>query len=218
VLGDHATIPPHAGVFLDRTFRMHPDITAFISEQVYEDRLVSVEECAMQRINGDGDFSGTGLQFVAVPHEGNATQSDEEVAEVVRVYGDLIGRTWTDAQGVEAAIGRDQVLVVAPYNAQVNALIAALPDGARVGTVDKFQGQQAAAVIVSMTASSSTNVSRGMEFLYSRNRFNVAVSRAKALSVVVASPALLAVDCRTVEQMRLANVLCRFVEMAGADD
>jgi uncharacterized protein len=105
-------------------------------------------------------------------------------------------------------------LVVAPYNAQVSLLSSVLPDEARVGTVDKFQGQEAPVVIVSLTTSNADLVPRGMDFLYSRNRLNVAVSRAQALTVVVGSPALLAVDCHTVEQLRLANGLCRFVEMA----
>lgn len=214
ILGGDATVAADAGVFLDRTFRMHPDITAFTSEQVYEDRLVSADGCELQRVHGDDELSGTGLRFRPVMHAGNATSSDEEVAEVVSVFSRLLGRTWTNANDEEEQISLDQILVVAPYNAQVNALISALPDGARVGTVDKFQGQQAAVVIVSMTASSAANIPRGMEFLYSRNRMNVAVSRAKALSVLVASPELLAVECKTVDQMRLANVLCRYVEMA----
>lgn len=217
VLAGSATIAPDAGVFLDRTYRMHPDITAFVSEQVYEDRLVSASGCERQRVSGRGELSGTGLRFRPVVHHGNATCSEEEVAEVVDVFNGLLGRTWVGAAGFEVPIGLEDVLVVAPYNAQVNALLAALPGGARVGTVDKFQGQEAPVVIVSMTASSAADIPRGMEFLYSRNRMNVAVSRARALSVLVASPELLAVECHTVQQMRLANVLCRYVEMARGD-
>ena len=103
--------------------------------------------------------------------------------------------------------------MVAPYNAQVHLLAQHLPEGARIGTVDKFQGQEAPVVIVSMTASSAEDIP-GLEFLYARNRINVAVSRAQALSVMVASPKLLTVHCRTVNQMRLANVLCRYAELA----
>ena len=147
-------------------------------------------------------------------HEGNRTSSTEEADAVAALHGALMGRPWVDFDGVEREIGLDDVLVVAPYNAQVRTLAGVLLDGARVGTVDKFQGQQAAVVIVSMTASSAEEVPRGMEFLYSRNRINVAVSRARALSVVVGSPALLATRCRTVDQMRLVNVLCRFTELA----
>lgn len=103
---------------------------------------------------------------------------------------------------------------MAPYNAQVRCLTEALPDGARIGTVDRFQGQEAAVVVVSLATSSIDEIPRGMEFLYSRNRLNVAVSRAQALAVMIASPTLLSVRCRTVEQIRLANVLCRYAEMA----
>ena len=135
----------------------------------------------------------------------------ERIGEII---GSLLKQSYVDSDGVSHLMSENNILVVAPYNAQVHRLAAALPAGARVGTVDKFQGQEAAVVIVSMTASSAEDVPRGMEFLYSRNRINVAVSRARALCVMVASPDLLTVECRTVNQMKLANVLCRYVEMA----
>jgi uncharacterized protein len=106
------------------------------------------------------------------------------------------------------------VLVVAPYNAQVRCLRARLPAEVRVGTVDKFQGQEAPIVFFSMASSSGEDVPRNVEFLFSRNRLNVAISRAQCLAYLVASPRLLEINCRTVEQMRLANALCRFVETA----
>src|SRR4029079_10685260 len=112
---------------------------------------------------------------------------------------------------------RDEVLVVAPYNAHVNALVDALPEGSRVGTVDKFQGQEADVVVYSMASSSGEDVPHGLEFLLSRNRLNVAVSRARCLAYLVASPRLLEVTCRTIDQMRLANALCRFVDLASVE-
>ncbi len=157
---------------------------------------------------------GAGLRWLPVVHERNRTSSVEEARALREVYDALAGRQWTNERGEVATIGADDILVVAPYNAQVHELATHLPDGARVGTVDKFQGQEAAVVLVSLAASSAQDVSRGMEFLYSRNRLNVAVSRAKVLCVVVASPDLLGVECHTVEQMRLANMLCRYVELA----
>jgi uncharacterized protein len=214
VLDTEATMPDHRGLFLDRSWRMHPDVCTFISEQVYEDRLESQPHCATQRIADGPVVGGVGLRWLPVEHEGNRTSSAEEGAALARVYGALLDRGWTDDEGVEAPLGTEDILVVAPYNAQVHLLAEALPPGARVGTVDKFQGQEAPVVLVSLAASSAADVPRGMEFLYSRNRLNVAVSRAKALCVVAGSPSLLAVQCRTVEQMRLANVLCRYVEMA----
>ena len=214
VLAGAATVAPEEGLFLDRTWRLHPAITDFISEQVYDGRLESEDHCAQQQVDEGPLVGGSGLRWCGVPHEGNRTSSTEEAAAVAEIHRSLIGRRWTDEKGERRTIGADDILVVAPYNAQVRELSDALPEGARVGTVDKFQGQEAAVVIVSLAASSAEDVPRGMEFLYSRNRLNVAVSRARALAVMVASPTLLTVRCRTVAQMKLANVLCRYAEMA----
>ena len=203
-----------AGLFLDRSWRLHPEICAFISEQVYDGRLETEAHCASQRVDDGPLVGGSGLRWLGVEHEGNRTSAIEEADAIAQVFGQLVGRDWTDRDGLLRPLGLDDILVVAPYNAQVRLIAERLPSGARVGTVDKFQGQEAPVVIVSLTASSAADVPRGMEFLYSRNRLNVAVSRAKALCVMVASPSLLAVQCRTVAQMRLANVLCRYVELA----
>jgi predicted RecB family nuclease len=218
VLDGATTMPSPMGLFLDRTWRLHPDICTFISEQVYDGRLEAVAHCSNQRVADGALLGGTGLRWLPVCHEGNRTSSVEEADAVGEVYRALLGREWTDHDGEQHTIGRDEILVVAPYNAQVRQLADSLPRKARVGTVDKFQGQEAPVVIVSLAASSAEDVPRGMEFLYSRNRLNVAVSRAKALCVMVGSPSLLDVRCRTVEQMRLANVLCRYVEMATTID
>jgi uncharacterized protein len=126
----------------------------------------------------------------------------------------LDGGMWTDAHGGERPLTLDDVLVVAPFNAQVRYLRDRLPPGARVGTVDKFQGQEAPVVFFSMTSSSGEDVPRGMDFLFSRNRLNVAVSRAQALAVIVCSPRLLWARCNTVEQMQMVNALCAFAEEA----
>ena len=214
ILQERATVPDHLGLFLDRSWRMHPAIGAFISEQVYDGRLGSKENRERQRVQDGPITGGAGLRWMPVEHEGNRTSSEEEAAALAEVFSALLGRQWTNHHGDEAELTTGDILVVAPYNAQVNRIRERLPEGARVGTVDRFQGQQAPVVLVSLTASSAEDVPRGMEFLYSRNRLNVAVSRAKALSIVAGSPRLLSVQCRSVEQMRLANVLCRFVEMA----
>lgn len=214
VLAGAATVPDDEGLFLDRTWRLHPGITAFISEQVYDGRLESEAHCAQQRVAEGGVVGGSGLRWCGIAHEGNRTSSVEEVEAVAEIHASLLGRRWTDGKGRRATIGARDILVVAPYNAQVRLLTEALRDDARVGTVDRFQGQEAAVVIVSLAASSAEDVPRGIEFLYSRNRLNVAVSRAQALAVVVASPTLLSVRCQSVAQMKLANVLCRYAEMA----
>ena len=215
ILGDDATISADQGVFLDRTRRLHPDICGFISELAYEGRLSSFPSTALQSIGGDDQLAGSGLRWLGIEHTGNRTSSEEEAAAICGLVRSLIGRGWTDQRGQLGILTPYDIVVVAPYNAQVNLLSDCLPDGVRVGTVDKFQGQEAAVAIVSMAASTAEEVPRGLEFLFSRHRLNVAVSRAQALAVVVASPSLLATHCRTPRQLRLVNGLCRFAELAG---
>ena len=151
-----------------------------------------------------------------VPHTDNQNRSDEEVATVAQIVAQIVdgGHYWSNMEGTREPIALSDVLVIAPYNAQVSALKVALPNGARVGTVDKFQGQEAPIVIYSMTSSSVLDAPRGMSFLFSRNRMNVATSRARCLAVLVGSPTLFMPHCETPEQMRLANGFCRFMELA----
>ena len=150
-----------------------------------------------------------------VVHEGNRSYSTEEVERVALIVELLIqsGSSWTDRHGRQQVLGANDVMVVAPYNDQVNRLTERLP-GVKVGTVDRFQGQEAAVVIYSMTTSTPEDAPRGMEFLYDLNRFNVATSRARCASIVVGYPRLFSPECRTPRQMELANVLCRYVEMS----
>jgi predicted RecB family nuclease len=214
VLGDAGTLPEDLGIFLEHTHRLHPEICAFISEVFYQGRLHSSAGLERQTIGGSGEFSGSGLQWRPVDHSGCRVDSTEEVEEVRACYEQILGRAFTDRDGAVRPIGPEDILVVAPYNAQVRRLKHALPGEAQVGTVDKFQGRQAPVVVCSMTASSIEEIPRGMEFLLSRNRLNVAVSRAQAMTIVVGSPKLLTINCRSVEQIRLVNAFCRYVEMA----
>lgn len=214
VLDGAATVPDDRGLFLDVTWRMHPEITRYISELAYEERLDAEPSCTQQCIHGAGWVAGSGIRWLPVGHYGNRLSSVEEAEQVARLVVDLVGRQWTNGKGERGPVRLEDVLVVAPYNAQVHLLAQHLPAGARVGTVDRFQGQEGAAVIVSLTASDVEQVPRGMEFLYSANRLNVAISRARALTVVVASRALLTAPVRTVEQLRLVNGLCRYAELA----
>lgn len=217
LLDGRATIEPEKGLFLKETWRLHPDICAFTSELFYDGRLTARPENQNQRLNSTGPLSGTGLRYISVQHSGNQSESPEEVAKVKELIDALLASraTWTDKTGVEDRLKLAEILVVAPYNAQVSALTKALPVGARVGTVDKFQGQQAPVVIYSMTTSTPEDAPRGMEFLYSLNRLNVATSRAQCVAVIVGSPALFQVECRTPRQIQLANALCRYLEMAS---
>lgn len=207
MLGDHATVPPDRGIFLPVSRRMHPDVCRFISEQVYEGRLTSHPDTARQAVAGTA-FPPAGAFWVPVPHDGNAQIAPEEVAAIQAAARELLTGAWTEKDGTTRRMRQSDIIVVAPYNAQVNALHEALPEGIRVGTVDKFQGQEAPVCLVSMTASSAEETPRGMDFLFSLNRINVAVSRAKGLALVFGAPRLREAKCETVEQMRLVNTLC----------
>ncbi len=212
LLKDHATVPAERGVFLDVTRRMHPEVCRFISEAVYEGRLHSHPSCAVRQLvlGGDADpaLKPAGLSWVPVVHLDCRQKSEAEGLRVQALLANLLKQRWIDDSGTERPITVADILVVTPYNMQVNLLQSLLPAGARVGTVDKFQGQEAAVVIVSMTTSSADDIPRGIEFLYSRNRINVAVSRAKSLAIIVASPRLLEASCGKIEQMALVNTLC----------
>ncbi len=220
VLGDQPVMPEGAGLFLDRTWRLHPDICAYTSEVFYANQLRPIPELARQELRGAPPADGTGLRWHPVDHEGNAIESIEEADVIVALVGDLlaVSPTWTTRSGDVKPVTLEEIVVVAPYNAHVELigerLAAAGFAGARVGTVDKFQGQEAAVSIYAMGSSSAEEAPRGMEFLYSLNRLNVATSRARCAAIVVASPALIRVACHSPRQMQLANALCRLVEVA----
>ncbi len=214
-LGEQPTMPSDRGLFMERTWRLHPAIARFTSEAFYEGRLESMPELAQQELLSPGRLAGVGLRLVAAHHTGNDNESVEEAQQVADLIRALVesGATWINQQGEVGYLTAQNVLVVAPYNAQVGAIQRALPE-ANVGTVDKFQGQEAPVSVYSMTSSSPEDAPHGMAFLYSRNRLNVATSRARCVTIVVANPALLLARARTPDQMRLANALCQFVEMA----
>jgi uncharacterized protein len=220
LIGEHDVIPADRGVFLDHTYRMHPSLTSFVSELAYEGRLESAppghgHDLGRVEVRAPGRLSGTGLRWLPVHHTAIVDQASQEEAAVVReLVDDLLAGEWTDARGACAPLTLADILVVAPYNAHVAALQRALPEGARVGTVDKFQGQQGAVVIYTMGSTSAEVAPRGVSFLYDVHRLNVAVSRAKALAVVVGSPLLLDAAVHTPEDLRAVNALCRFVEDA----
>ena len=210
LLAGEPTMPDTLGWFLETTYRMHPAVCAFVSEVAYRRKLHSRPGLELQAVDG---FAG--LRFVPVSGTGNRSWSADEVEVVDGLVRTLRGRPWTDSAGVVRPLDLDDILVVTPYNAQVAKLVARLPEGSRVGTVDKFQGQEAPVTIYSMATSSADDAPRAMEFLYDLHRLNVAVSRARAESIIVGSPELLRVYCRTPHQMLLANALCRFVERSA---
>ena len=226
LLDGEETMPADRGLFLPDTYRLHPDIARFTSEVYYERKLqpragIGLErQSVVPRRGRESPFTGAGLRWVPVAHTGNQARSSEEVDVIARIVDDLLGSCdWRDKDGKIARLREEDVLVVAPYNAQVSALTAEIPELAgRIGTVDRFQGQEAPVVIYSMTSSSADDAPRGMEFLYNRFRFNVATSRARALCVLVGSPRLFRPECRTPWQMRMANGFCRYRELAAVVD
>jgi hypothetical protein len=219
ILGQNQTIGSDKGLFLEETWRLHPDICAFTSELFYEGRLKSRDGLEIQRIKSTGLTRGTGLRFIPAQHQGNQNSAPEEAHQIRDLVDSLLNTqtTWVDRDGEERALTLDDILIIAPYNAQVFELYQRLPD-ARIGTVDKFQGQEAPIAIYSMTTSTHADAPRGMEFLYSSNRLNVATSRAKCICILVGSPALFEAECRTPRQMQLANAFCRYLEMAKTVD
>lgn len=216
VLGEHATIPATRGVFIAVTRRMHPAICHFISNQIYEGRLTSHPSC-----EGQGTEFGTGLRWLEAHHEGCSTESLEEVELVANQISSMLGTKWTNQDGVAVALVGEDFMVVAPYNDQVRLLRErfALTRGletVQVGTVDKFQGREAPVVFFTMTTSSGVDMPRGPEFLFSRNRLNVAVSRARCLAYLVCTEDLLNSRAKSIDEMRLIGTLSAFVEQASS--
>ena len=210
------TIDPDKGLFLETTWRLPPTISNFTSEQYYENRLLSKSELTNHKLEGNSPFAGSGLFYAPVEHDGNQNKSLEEVNKIESLIKHLLEAdlNWIDIEGIKHKLTSDDILIVAPYNVQVSELIERLP-GMKIGTVDKFQGQEAPVVIYSMTSSSPEDAPRGMSFLYNPNRFNVATSRAQCISIMVCSPNLMEPECHTIDQMQWANGLCRYREMAN---
>lgn len=208
------TMPEGKGLFLGVTRRMHPNNSKFTSEIFYEGKLKSLSGLEKQVVSGGTPFDGAGLFYVPVAHTGNQNSAPEEVGVISGIVSQLLNNArWTNANGETLPLTKDDILIVAPYNAQVAALIEKVP-GLQIGTVDKFQGKEAPIVIYSMTSSSVQDAPRGMSFLFSPNRLNVATSRAKSVCILVASRLLFEPPCNTIDQMKWANALCRFKELA----
>ena len=212
LLNGLATIPPELGIFLGTTWRMHPDVCRFISDAVYDGRLEpepnNALQCLVLGTSAHPALKPAGIRYLPIEHDACSQRSQEEATLVLDLFNSLLKQRYRNKKGKTLPITLDDILVVAPYNMQVNLLKVVLPEGARVGTVDKFQGQEAEVVIVSMATSSGEYLPRFIEFLYSKNRLNVAISRAKCLAVFIANPALMAIRCTTPEEMALVNTLC----------
>lgn len=210
----YPVVPAAQGLFLAESHRMHPAVCSFISETVYEGRLQAHPDCSNQRIAVPASHSGLisqefGVVFLGVEHDGNIQQSDEEVAKVVEAFQTLKGRPFTASDGKTHPLALEDLLFIAPYNAQVRSLQSALPKDARVGSVDKFQGQQASVCILSLCSSYGEYGARGLRFILDRNRINVALSRAKCLAVVVGDPRIASGTANSIDEMKLLNTYCK---------
>lgn len=215
VLGEDVTLPADRGVFIEETRRMHPDICRFISELIYEGKLGWHVSCEQQ-----ATVEGTGLRWLQARHSGNSTSSVEEAEIVAEHIGRLVGTPWTDFSGAVRPLTVNDFMVVAPYNDQVRTIRRVLnadprTEGVPVGTVDKFQGGTAAVVFFSTATSSGADIVRGVDFLFSRERLNVAISRARCLAYLVCTEELLNTRARSVDEMRMVAALNAFVEWAG---
>ncbi|MCA9501006.1 MAG: DNA2/NAM7 family helicase, partial [Nitrospira sp.] len=213
----HAVIPPDYGLFLRESRRMHPDICRFISESLYESRLGSHPDCARQKIAVPPEaysliIRENGIIFSGVEHDGNIQQSDEEIERILGIYHELLGRPYTNKDGITKPLELQDFLFIAPYNAQVRALQVVLPDNARIGSVDKFQGQEAPVCILSLCSSYGEYGSRGLAFILDRNRANVAISRAQCLAIVVADPRIAGTPPGSLDDMKLINLFCKLTD------
>ena len=214
VLQGEKTIADEHGVFLADTWRMHPSINAFVSELFYESRLQPKEHLSQQQIIGSR-YSGSGLFLEEVEHSGNTSSSSEEVEKVVEIVKHLTSGdiSYINEKGKELTLTTSDIKIITPYNAQVQLIKNRLPN-LEVGTVDKFQGQEAPVIIYSVATSSLEEAPRGMDFLFSPNRLNVAVSRARTRFIMVAHPAIFQAECKSPHQIKLANAFCRFKELS----
>ena len=219
LLNGRKTIPADMGFLLPQSWRLHPEVCKFTSEVFYEGKLSSHPIAQSRVLEGHPWLTRPGLWFVPVEHQGNRNSCAEEVEVVARIVEGLLqpGVQWFRSAGNQRPLKPRDILIVAPYNAQVSDLCVRLPS-ISAGTVDKFQGQEAAVVIYSLTTSSPEDAPRGMEFLYSLNRLNVATSRAMSNVIVVGSPRLFEPECRSPRQIQLANALCRYLEIATVVD
>ncbi|BCA96489.1 nuclease [Legionella antarctica] len=216
LLHDTPAIPENMGVFLGTTYRMHSAVNQFISEAIYEGKLETVPENDHQSISVPDGYQGllnkeAGIFAIPVLHEGNTQASDEEVEKIYSLTQDLLGRSFREKDGTQRLIGWEDILFVAPYNHQVNKLKSTLGEQAKVGSVDKFQGQEAPIVFLSMCASSANESPRGLNFLFDKNRINVAISRAQCMAIVVYNPALLDTRVNNIQQVAALNVFCQLI-------
>jgi uncharacterized protein len=214
LLGELETIPDDKGIFLNTTYRLHPKINEFISHNFYEDKLICYKDNKFRSINltGHKTIHSEGIYYIQADHEGNSQKSKEETEIVTKLVKDLIGRDLFDEKGNKKQLSIEDILVVSPYNAQTNFITSKLDKGARVGTIDKFQGQEGSITIISMTSSDVECLPRNLNFALDKNRLNVALSRSQLISIVIFNPRLLDTYPTTKEQLVLLNNFCKLLK------
>ena len=220
VMQDHAVVPLDRGVFLATSWRMPPALTEVVSELFYDGQLQAAAANSANRVQWDGPEQG--LVFQPVPHSGNSTLSEEEVEHIAALVDQLHGKDFSRARFRNGdwvvdpgVLSGNDILITAPYNMQVNRLQKRIGSKARIGTVDKFQGQEAPVAIHSLTASDGDNAPRGLDFLLDPNRLNVAISRAQCLSIVVGSPVLASGISGSIPSVQRLSRLCRLMDAGG---
>ncbi len=210
LLGDAQVVPPHRGIFLETSRRMHTTICQVLSKHIYEGRLLAPPHNEHHAIHNQDPVRITkqsGILFIDCPHEHNTTMAMQEVSLITELIAELRHCSFQSKPGEVTPLQPKDIMIVSPYNLQVNLLKEHLPD-VEIGTIDKFQGREAPVAIISMTASDINEAPRGMDFLFNMNRLNVALSRAKALAIIVASPELLRARCTRIDQIELLNFFC----------
>ena len=206
LIGEKNVVSEDKGIFLNTTYRLHPEINGFVSSFFY-DKLLKVDKKNETRFlsHTDNKLKKSGVQFVEVKHSGNILASLEEIDEIKNLVDELANSKLIDGDN-ERNLTKEDILIVAPYNLQVYELKKKLGDEYRIGTIDKFQGQEAPVVIVSFAASSSEDAPRGIEFILNFNRINVAISRAQCLSLIIGSPDLTNLFYQNVQSIKLTNL------------
>jgi uncharacterized protein len=212
MLQGHAVIPEAKGIFLERTFRMHPAVCMPLSEVIYEGKLEADEKNKEQAVIVQTPKFITkqnGILTVNVDHEGNTQSSEEEVQIVLQLVDELKTGRFIDKDQNSKPITDSDILIMAPYNMQVNLLKEKLIGDLKIGTIDKFQGQEAPVVIISMAVSDVDDSPRGLDFIFNKNRLNVAISRAKALAIVVSNKGLENCSVNSLGQMEKVGLFCK---------
>ena len=219
-MNNEKVVPNNKGIFLEKSWRLEPSIAAIVSDLFYEGKLKSNIKNKSNKIiwkshlqlSNDIEIPNQGFHFENVPHLGNSQTSKEEASKIKDIVEKLYGSKYeyfSEGKIISGEITNKEILVIAPYNAQVNLLKSYLHDKARVSTVDKFQGQEAPVSIFSLTASSGNDAPRGLDFLLQPNRLNVAISRAKCLSIIVGSNQLALTSVQTIRDAELINTFCK---------